>query len=361
MLTAVVTARLQVKAAFDRRRMTTRLPIERSHYEVIKHVDHPDYARSVVVIYDHLLRYSLLWLHHEQVTDHPKPSPRPAQPALMPRVVDISPGDAEGMLARNHDNRPLDKGRVAQLREAIKRGEWLVTHQGIAFAGAMSDSRLLDGQHRLEAIRQSGRTVPMLVFEHVPPETFCVMDTGRARTASTVLAMQGEHDSSLLAATIRHIHLFQSMPDLEWKGQRSRLTNSQVLTFLEKNRDKVTEACGIARAMSKDRLIIPTSAAVGYYATREASPSVDQKAWVHGVTTGANLSPGDPRLALRNALISLGTGSSGRRRSDSRGQLGLYLKAWNAWVLQKPVKQLRFQRGERMPKPVHVLSVAARE
>jgi hypothetical protein len=181
------------------------------------------------------------------------------------------------------------------------------------------------------------------------------MDTGRSRTASTVLAMRGEHDASLMAAAIRHIHLFKVMPDAEWKGHSSRLTNAQVLAFLENNRSAVTEACGIARLMSRERLIIPTAAAVGYYTTREASPGVDQDSWIKGVTTGANLAPGDPRLALRNALISLGTGKSGRRRSDSRGQVGLYIKAWNAWVLKKTVKQLRFQQGEKMPKPVHVL------
>lgn len=275
--------------------------------------------------------------------------------SLSSNVMSISPKVAIEMLARNHENRPLDKGRVAHLRDAIQRGEWLVSHQGIAFAGSWTDSRLLDGQHRLEAIRQAGQTVSVLVFENVPHETFSVMDTGRSRTASSVLAMQGEHDASLLAAVIRHIHLFKTMPDTEWKGHSSRLTNAQVLTFLEAKREEVTEACGIARLMSKERLIIPTAAAVGYYSTREASPGVDQESWIQGVKTGADLSPGDPRLALRNALISLGTGTSGRRRSDSRGQVGLYVKAWNAWVLQKPVKQLRFQRGEKMPKPVHVL------
>ncbi|MFJ8229592.1 hypothetical protein ACIQ9E_06460 [Streptomyces sp. NPDC094448] len=276
-------------------------------------------------------------------------------PPLSSSIMDITPSIATEMISRNYGNRPLDKGRVTHLREAIHRGEWLVSHQGIAFSGSWSNSRLLDGQHRLEAIRISGQTVPVLVFENVPPETFSVMDTGRSRTASSILSIQGEQDASLLAAAIRHIYLFQSMPDTEWKGHSSRLTNSQVLKFLKENREAVVQACGIARLMSKERLIIPTAAAVGYYTTREASPGVDQEPWVEGVTTGADLSPGDPRLALRNALISLGTGTSGRRRSDSRGQLGLYLKAWNAWVLQKPVKQLRFQRGEKMPRPVHAL------
>ncbi|MER8182901.1 hypothetical protein [Kitasatospora sp. NPDC094015] len=275
--------------------------------------------------------------------------------SISSQIIEISPIAAAEMLTRNSGNRPLDRGRIALLRAAILRGEWLVSHQGIAFAGAWQNSRLLDGQHRLEAIRLSGRSVPVIVFENVPVETFSVMDTGRSRTASTVLAMQNEHDSSLLAAAIRHIHLLRSMPDMEWKGSSSRLTNAQVLAYLALHRERLTEACRVARRMSNERLIIPTAAAVGYYTTREASPGVDQESWVEGVTTGASLSSGDPRLALRNALISLGTGTSGRRRSDSRGQLGLYLKAWNAWVLQKPVKQLRFQRGEKMPKPVQVL------
>ena len=42
--------------------------------------------------------------------------------------------------------------------------------------------------------------------------------------------------------------------------------------------------------------------------------------------SGANLSPGDPRLALRNWL------SNNRRLPTAGHHLGLLIKAWNAWM-----------------------------
>ncbi|MGW4722976.1 hypothetical protein [Streptomyces sp. NPDC004291] len=48
-------------------------------------------------------------------------------------------------------------------------------------------------------------------------------------------------------------------------------------------------------------------------------------------------------------------GASKRRRTDTRGQIGLYIKAWNAWVAGRPVKTLRLQSGEKMPRPIQML------
>jgi hypothetical protein len=74
---------------------------------------------------------------------------------------------------------------VDYLAGCISRGEWLLTHQGIAFA---PDGRLLDGQHRLMAIVKSGLPVQIQVSMGVQPDTFDVIDTGSVkRSASDVL------------------------------------------------------------------------------------------------------------------------------------------------------------------------------
>lgn len=56
----------------------------------------------------------------------------------------------------------------------MRRGDWLVTHQGIAF-----DTRgvLVDGQHRLGAVVEADVTVKIAVFTDVEPDTFDVLDT----------------------------------------------------------------------------------------------------------------------------------------------------------------------------------------
>ncbi|MFD7829574.1 hypothetical protein [Kitasatospora sp. NPDC059803] len=277
-------------------------------------------------------------------------TPRP--PNLTSRIVLVTPELAGSILERNRNNRPVDKGVIKQISDAIARGEWQVTHQGIALAGSVESGRLLDGQHRLEAVKGCGVAVPMLIFEHVPEETFSVLDTGRSRSAGAVLALTGEKDYTLLAATVRHVQLYRSMPDSTWAGSASRLTNQQVLELFQEDRDSYLNAVAIGRLLGKTAKIIPTAAATGYYLTVDACPSASADAWIEGLSTGAGLATDDPRLALRNVLTALSMGSTVRRRTDNRGQLGLYIKAWNSWVFKKPVKALRFQQTEKMPIPV---------
>ena len=112
----------------------------------------------------------------------------------------ITPAKAADMLDANITNRPLAKSTVRAFAEAMERGDWLVTHQGIAFD---SDGVLVDGQHRLAAIIEADVPVDMTVFTDVEPDTFDVLDTGKRRTAADVLAIEGEKSTTLLAAMVR--------------------------------------------------------------------------------------------------------------------------------------------------------------
>lgn len=69
-----------------------------------------------------------------------------------------------------------------------------------------------------------------------------------------------------------------------------------------------------------------------------------------GVVTGALLKSGDPRLTLRNTMLSLAAGRTHRRRDDSREHLLYYLKSWNAWVEGRSMKLLRRSPNETMPR-----------
>jgi hypothetical protein len=48
-------------------------------------------------------------------------------------VQSITPKRAVELLEANTTNRPLSAPVVRAFAEAMKRGDWLVTHQGIAF------------------------------------------------------------------------------------------------------------------------------------------------------------------------------------------------------------------------------------
>lgn len=100
-------------------------------------------------------------------------------------IVNVTPQMAADWLKFNTANRPLRRTVVNGLKGALQRGEYIPSHQGIAFS---EEGVLLDGQHRLTAISElRDGAFPMLVTWGVSTEAFKVMDIGVKRTAADAL------------------------------------------------------------------------------------------------------------------------------------------------------------------------------
>ena len=97
----------------------------------------------------------------------------------------INPQVAQAHLGKNIGNRKLRVAHVRNLAGAMSRGEWRLTHQGIAFS---ETGRLIDGQHRLNAVIESGKSVAMVVIRGLPDDSFKAVDLGNRRTTADVLA-----------------------------------------------------------------------------------------------------------------------------------------------------------------------------
>jgi hypothetical protein len=113
----------------------------------------------------------------------------------------ITPGQAEKYLQSNTSNRKLRRALVSQYARDMKRGKWSLTHQGIAFN---CDGTLLDGQHRLQAIVESGVSVQMLVTKGVDSKNQLVMDDHAKRNAGDALSLaRGERVTTSDVAIVR--------------------------------------------------------------------------------------------------------------------------------------------------------------
>lgn len=100
-------------------------------------------------------------------------------------IVNVTPQKAAEWLSLNVENRPLRRTVVEGLKAAFARGEYIQTHQGIAFS---AQGNLLDGQHRLTAISEMrGVSFPMLVSHGVDDHAFQVMDIGLKRSHADAL------------------------------------------------------------------------------------------------------------------------------------------------------------------------------
>ena len=87
------------------------------------------------------------------------------------RVETITPVTAKAYLVRlTGDERRLSVQLVLRLANAMRADQWILPDKPSALsAGLVFDcqGRLLDGQHRLEAVVESGVTVPMYVTYRV--------------------------------------------------------------------------------------------------------------------------------------------------------------------------------------------------
>lgn len=98
---------------------------------------------------------------------------------MKPVFMTVTPQVAKEFLSKNTDNRHQRGWWVSCLAKAIKRGDWIPTHQGVAFS---KSGKLIDGQHRLEAIVESNMPVEMLVVTDVRDDAYKVLDNGIKRT-----------------------------------------------------------------------------------------------------------------------------------------------------------------------------------
>lgn len=137
----------------------------------------------------------------------------------------------------NKHNRPLSKLHVKTLATDLSEHRWRVTHQGVAFDW---NGDLVDGQHRLQAIVESGVPATLQVTRNVDPKVFEVIDQHRKRTAGQILAMEGiTRDAPRFAAMARAL--------LMARFGRSRVTQTEAVEFALTNREHFEKFLAVSR------------------------------------------------------------------------------------------------------------------
>lgn len=133
--------------------------------------------------------------------------------------IEVTPDMARRWLLVNFRNRPMSEDVVRAYARDMASGRWQPTHQGIAFNDR---DQLIDGQHRLAAVKQFGRPVRMMVTFGLPAEiagtemtTMDCVDRGRTRTVADQLKIQhGLKEGSLIAsvaAALAHLCVGEKM------------------------------------------------------------------------------------------------------------------------------------------------------
>ena len=107
------------------------------------------------------------------------------------KLEEITPDVAKAYLEHNKRNRKIKTKTVESYARDIMRGNFVTTHQGIAFN---NEGELIDGQHRLLAIVAANKSVQMMVTRGLPNGTVSVLDRGVSRSIRDVIQMEMLHD-----------------------------------------------------------------------------------------------------------------------------------------------------------------------
>lgn len=157
-------------------------------------------------------------------------------PSIRTRYLLIGPREASALLEANQDNRPLRKNRVAFYARQMKKGDWRLTHQGIAFS---SDGTGVDLQHRLSAVIESGVEITIMVTEGLERAAFQAIDQHERRSMADALRIPkslSEEAKMMLTAA---------------RGDRSPLLSevAEVAAEIEVFSDALMDGCNTRRAV----------------------------------------------------------------------------------------------------------------
>lgn len=263
----------------------------------------------------------------------------------------ITPQQARHWLAHNNNhNRHLNPTTVKKYAADMREGNWQMNSMPIIFSDT---GQLIDGQHRLAACAEANTPFEAIVFAGLPENTQTTIDTGKSRTITDVLSINGEANTATLAAAARTYWLMERKGvDGIYQPDAKRGTISQFLEIIEEHPHLRQLAKEYVSFKNKSNGILSS---YPYIALRLTFDGINQSAsqeFFKKLATGENLWKGDPILALRNALIKYRLASDGHGVSykDRHFELVACIKAWNAWRKNEPLTRISVRSGMQAPK-----------
>ena len=114
----------------------------------------------------------------------------------------VTPDKAQFYLEKNFENnRKISRNNLEELKREMKNSRFILSDSAICFD---TNGILVNGQHRLLAVVQTGMTQPFLVVKNMPSKSKQIMDVGKSRCMSDRITISGVRISRRDCATIRH-------------------------------------------------------------------------------------------------------------------------------------------------------------
>jgi hypothetical protein len=271
--------------------------------------------------------------------------------------VKISPTMAREWLAVSpeRNQRPINQRNLAKILHAIENGDWKFTHQAIALDPT---GFVLDGRHRLTAIASQRRHITSWVAFDADPETFGVIDVGKARSPGESLHIAGYRDTNVLSAVTRQVLAYPLIvgTNSTLGSATNSMTTADVLIALANPeigkpvQDSVAPGHQIAKGIGRYGTKTSASvllAVISIYS--EFGPDA-QEEFATRLADGVDLGAGSPIRAFRQWIIT----ESGYAKVPGTYKQTTFLangiRAWNDYAHGRERQTVRHRGGaDNMP------------
>lgn len=215
------------------------------------------------------------------------------------------------------------------------------------------NGNILDGQHRLTACVQSGKSFQTIMVTGLDPDVFGTIDRGKLRTVGEILSIDGVQNYNMVAGASRMAMVWRSCGLPESGVAINNPTAVQVQEFVQDNPDIVTAAHYVAGKSWLRKYLRASQATYCVFTFMRSSHRADE--FFQSLISGSSLDQKSPILALRDRLISEKSAVS---KISSMHITALVFKAFKKFISDSQVTHLRIRvRGENEEDMIKIFSL----
>ena len=250
------------------------------------------------------------------------------KPPKNPVLLTMTPDAAYEALTFKEDalQRPVSVNTVRSYADQMAKGLWKLAADPVAFD---VEGGVQNGQHRLHAVIESGKSVPMWCFFGQSPDLFDVYDAGKKRTAGDIFSINGEVNPNQAASVTKSVYRYLTAtktphPSITENRDFDIKVSSEAYEYYKAlGPSRVQQALTVYYKISAERLNNPGPITAIHLLCNEIDEELSAE-FFKGLASGANLGPRSVVKKLRDTFMR----AHGTIMPIT--SMALTIRAWNA-------------------------------
>lgn len=217
------------------------------------------------------------------------------------QIVTANQALIDALLTLDTPNRDKKNSHIAFLRNEIRSGNWKLTNSGV---GVSTTGFIIDGGHRLEAIKQEGYpAVQFILTTGLQPEAQTIIDTGAYRSLKDRLKLYLDMNvSTYCGAALASIWRYRN----NWVGRKVPVNDAA---------DLMLEFADIHEKFGTVLRKVPSGFGGGLMYYYRLRPLPEVEAFINHVCRGDQLEIGTPAYVLNRLANTMPAGGSAQREA----------------------------------------------